>query len=96
MMHEWFEFLGMVQYWNLTGICQMMTLSPFGSTPYRSIFRMAAARPALAKFRELGQGRAGGGPQSWPGARQTAISLAGCLANGHLAGRVPGMRFFIW
>ena len=40
-MHEWFEFLGMVQYWNLTGICQMMTLSPFGSTPYRSIFRMA-------------------------------------------------------
>ena len=28
MMHEWFEFLGIVQYWNLAGICQMMTFAP--------------------------------------------------------------------
>jgi len=37
----------------------------------------------LAKNSRLGQSRAGGGPPSWPGAWQTAISLAGCLANGH-------------
>ena len=45
------------------------------------IEKLAAARPALAKFSELGQSRAGGGPQSWPDCCSPYSYIAGPSAT---------------